>query len=144
MKRLRCALKSRFGFTMIELMIVVVIVGVMAAIAVSVYSRYVKNARVSEATGHMADILTAAKSYAAQNADETPGADWPNSCSPSSTSGVFLGECSQTANFAYALVGADEGSLTITATGHDKMEGVTVVMTVNDLSSNGVITVAGL
>ena len=40
---------------MIELMVVVVIVGILAAIAIPIYGKYVKQARTTEATGRMGD-----------------------------------------------------------------------------------------
>ncbi|MDO9695046.1 MAG: prepilin-type N-terminal cleavage/methylation domain-containing protein [Candidatus Latescibacteria bacterium] len=55
------------GFTMIELMVVVVIVGVLAAIAVPMYGKYVKNARLTEATSRIGEVVTAAKSWAIEN-----------------------------------------------------------------------------
>jgi len=51
------------GFTMVELMVVVVIVGVLAAVAVPMYSKYVKNARVSEASSKIGEVITAAKAW---------------------------------------------------------------------------------
>ena len=41
-------MKKQYGFTIIELMIAIAIVGVLAAIAVPAYQDYVKRARVSE------------------------------------------------------------------------------------------------
>jgi type IV pilus assembly protein PilE len=139
---MRSTLKSRLGFTMIELMVVVIIVGVLAAIAIPIYSKYVKNARVSEATGRMADILTASKSYAQEfESDGNPAtADWPASC----TAIGFIGDCFATTNFQYSLVGSAGGTLTITSTGQGKMLGVTATMTITDPRQNGVVAVTGL
>lgn len=140
MTRIRKFAKSRLGFTMIELMVVVIIVGVLAAIAVPVYTDYVKKSRVSEATGRMGDLLTAAKAYAQENADATAGADWPTDC----TTAGFIGDCTAGPNFTYTVAGADEGALTITATGTGTMNGITVTMTCANLTANGVVSVAGL
>jgi type IV pilus assembly protein PilA len=45
--------RSRYGFTLVELMIVVAIIGILAALAIPAFSRYVKKARTSEAVGHL-------------------------------------------------------------------------------------------
>jgi len=59
MKRMR----SKRGFTLIELMIVVAIVGVLAAIAIPAYEDYVKRARMSEVLIIFDAIATGANEY---------------------------------------------------------------------------------
>ena len=49
------------GFTMVELMVVIIIVGILAAIAVPLYTGYVERARVTEATSIMGAIITSQK-----------------------------------------------------------------------------------
>jgi prepilin-type N-terminal cleavage/methylation domain-containing protein len=133
-------MRSRAGFTMIEMMVVVIIVGVLAAIAIPVYSGYVKKSRVSEATARIGDILTAAKTYAIENEDATAGPDWP---ATGATAG-FFGDMSASPNFAYALAGVDEGTLTITASGTGaQMSGITVTCTATNTNAQGTITVTG-
>ena len=143
-KQMGRILKSRLGFTMIELMVVVIIVGVLAAIAIPIYSKYVKNARVTEATGRLGDLLAAAKAYASERESDgvTTTADWPTSASATG----FLGDAGATSNFTYTLVGAVNGLLTITATGTGVMGGsspVKVELKITDPNTNGVITVTG-
>jgi len=51
------------GFTLIELMIVVAIIGILAAVAIPAYSDYVKKSREAEATNALGDIRTAQIAY---------------------------------------------------------------------------------
>jgi type IV pilus assembly protein PilA len=45
--------QDRSGFTLVELMIVVAIIGLLAAIAIPAFTKYVRRARTSEAVGHL-------------------------------------------------------------------------------------------
>lgn len=55
------------GFTLVELMIVIVIVGVLAAIAVPIYTNNVKRAKMSEADAALGTIRTQLRVYYAEN-----------------------------------------------------------------------------
>jgi type IV pilus assembly protein PilA len=52
-------MKNRKGFTLIELMIVVAIIGILAAIAIPAYSDYTRKAKVSEVTNFIGAVMTA-------------------------------------------------------------------------------------
>jgi len=60
MKRL---LKGRKGFTLIELMIVVAILGILAAVAVPAFIRYLRRAKTSEAVDKLALLYKGSVTY---------------------------------------------------------------------------------
>lgn len=58
--------RSQSGFTLMELMITVAIVGVLAAIAIPTFSGYVQRSRTTEATSFLAEIKQRQESYRAE------------------------------------------------------------------------------
>jgi len=56
-------LAKREGFTLIELMIVVAIIGVLAAIAIPAFINYVKRAKTSETGSNLKSLYTGAAAY---------------------------------------------------------------------------------
>jgi type IV pilus assembly protein PilA len=59
-------LSESSGFTLVELMIVVAIIGILAAVAIPNYQKYQARSRQSEAKMHLSSIYTAETSYAAE------------------------------------------------------------------------------
>ena len=79
------------GFTLIELMIVVAIVGILAAIALPAYQDFVVRSKMSEATAALAACKTSVQDYTSSHQGITPD-DVPKSgCSAATTQFVKNG-----------------------------------------------------
>ena len=85
------------GFTLFELMIVVVIVGILATLAVVGYRKLVQSSHVSEATGMVQSIRVAQESYHS----ETQQYAGISTCIPS---GVGAAGCLYPANPVYGIM----------------------------------------
>ena len=71
-KNLNALRKNELGFTLIEVMVVIIMVGILAAIAVPIYSNYVYRARSAEAV----TTLGAIKTYMLERQNAT--GSWPH------------------------------------------------------------------
>jgi type IV pilus assembly protein PilA len=67
-------LHKKKGFTLIELMIVVAIIGILAAIAIPNFLKYQARSKQSEAKMNLGSLGTSAESYHAEHDTYSPGA----------------------------------------------------------------------
>ena len=67
LKLLRLNVKLQQGFTLVELMIVVAIIGILAAIAIPAYQDYVEKARVSTAVEELAAMSITIEHFFQEN-----------------------------------------------------------------------------
>ncbi len=61
MDGLRRRSRGQDGFTLVEMMVVIIIVGILAAVAVPLYTGYVEKSKITEATSIIGAIITSEK-----------------------------------------------------------------------------------
>ena len=103
-------MKSRKGFTLIELMVVILIVGILAAVAIPILRGRIDAAKWSEGKAMMGSIATAMRAWHAEKGPAYTGTR-PNSLA---TLGFAAGDC--TGNYF-----ADADFTTISITGMDPL-----------------------
>jgi type IV pilus assembly protein PilE len=98
------------GFTLVEIMVTVAIIGILASIALPNYQNYVRKARATEATSVLADMRIRMEQYFQDNRTYVGGP----CVAPAGTSTAF---------FAYSCAGGDGTATTYTlqATGSGDM-----------------------
>lgn len=113
--------RAQLGFTLIELMIVVAIIGILAAIAIPAYQDYTIRAQVSEGMSLASGVRTAVSEYF-----QTTG-DWPTDSDEAGVSATITGNYVSGVAVGGSVITATFGSgandliagLTLTLTGRD-------------------------
>ena len=131
------------GFTLIELMIVVAIIGILAAVAIPQYQDYVTRTKLSKVASYADPIKTALAQYAQENAGS-----FPATANPWTTLGLSAAPAT-TSEVSAVNVTASTGAIVLTlqgiGTGYDTKT-VTMTPTVNSTNitwANTCTTAAG-
>lgn len=108
-------MRIQHGFTLIEVMITVAIIGILAAVALPAYDNYMTRSKIAEATANLADLRVKMEQYFNDNRTyEVVGGQTPP-CAPTNTADIkyFAFTCNpaQTAT-TYTIQAQGTGSMT--------------------------------
>lgn len=110
MQGIRSAIAGRSGFTLLEIIMVIIIIGVLAAIALPSYTGFTERARVAEAVNGMAAVKSA---VLAQRLELSA---WPAAQGTATDIAANLGVTLNTTNWGYKTEGGATTATKITAT----------------------------
>lgn len=123
-------MKRQHGFTLIEVMVVVVVIGILASIAIPSYRDYITRSKITEAVSTLSDVKVRMEQYFQDNRFYNNDGSASATCAPSVTAAA-------TANFTYACVASNTGqSFVWTASGTGSMSGFSYTINQSNAKSS--------
>jgi type IV pilus assembly protein PilE len=116
-------MKREKGFTLIELMVVIAILGILASIALPSYSQYIQRSKRSEGTSALAEYNSKMANYYLDNNNYGNGV----ACAVASPAGLKY--------FTFSCVSANAQSYTATTTGVNDIANTSYVIDQTDAKS---------
>lgn len=106
------------GFTLIELMIAVVIVGILSSVAYPSYIKYIQKAKRSEAQSALVSMATAMEQWRVENNNSYAGVE-TYSCGVTNAKGIYVNQvpsdCNGTKTYSLSISTLAAGNYTLTA-----------------------------
>jgi type IV pilus assembly protein PilA len=140
MKRMHIIKSTQRGFTLIELMIVVAIIGILAAIAIPSYQTYTKKAKFTEVVQAVAPVKLSVE-MCAQELAVTPiaGCGGGAPAVGAVPNGVAL-NTTAASGYVAGITTTDAGVITATAVNANGLAGETFTMTPTFTTATGKVT----
>jgi type IV pilus assembly protein PilE len=122
-------LKAQRGFTLIELMVVVTIVAILAAIALPAYTDYVKRAKIPDATSALATKRVKMEQWFQDNRTYATGPE-------------CVADTASSQNFDFSCTGLTATAYVLTATGKNTMAGFTYTIDQSGAKASNIVAPA--
>lgn len=126
-------MKSAKGFTLIEILVVVALIGILSAIAIPAYSDYVTRGKIPDATSNLASKRVLMEQFFQDNHSYLSGASCPTTIAPDSTSSKY---------FTFSCTNMAMNTFTITATGSGTMAGFSYTIDQTNTKTSNIVSPA--